>query len=687
MFNQKPYQPGTDANDNRCEKCQCNGHAVECRYNPEIEERGLSVNAKGKIHGGGVCINCQRFTTGINCEKCAPGYYRPFGVLPNATEPCVPCDCHDPGSEGHCMSLGGECMCKEGFTGTRCDQCIAGHRGPKCLKCGCDSRGTMQGGECESHCQCKLNVEGDNCDQCAPGYFGLNTMNPEGCTKCYCSGVSSICHSWSNISSTFFEAYEDWMVTDITNSIFVTPYTDPSSHQLIFASYELEIEAAFWSAPALYRANKLTSYGSKFTYQVEWEVVRGDTSGKPTAGPNLILIGSNGLKIAYGEAVYTNQTSATIEVELTEEGFYHVPKSVVDIVTSRQRRTHYKGDPVTRTQFMSVISNLEAVLLRATFHTDQAECILNEARIHVGSFELNAESGEVYSRVEECECPVGYIGTSCESCAFSYMRVYENTTTHETIAKCVPCNCNGHAKECNLLTDDCGECEHNTEGERCERCKEGYYGNALNGEYLFVSALQWIKSMQTPHYTTRSLPVTVGTPTDCIRCACPLSVTSNNFSPTCRRKESSIDMNHVEKNWYAGIDQDTEYVCTGCPLGYIGDHCEQCDDGYYGDPLELGSKCLPCPCNGGPCDPLSGECITCGGNTEGWRCERCKEGYWGNPVDGCIECECFDQGAVDNVCDFTTGQCKCRERYSGAQCQECDVRLDQTFNISTRFVI
>lgn len=489
LFNQKPYRPGTVDSDNRCEKCQCNGHAVECRYNPEIEQRGLSINAKGKISGGGVCINCQRFTTGINCEKCLPGYYRPAGVLPNATEPCLPCDCHEKGSEGPCLPNGGECKCKDGFIGPKCDQCVPGHRGSKCLKCGCDPRGTMPGGECESHCQCKLNVEGENCDTCAPGYYELSFLNPDGCIKCFCSGVSSVCQTWSNMSFTIYESYDDWLVTDITNNIFVTP--DSAPNKLIFASYELEIEAAFWSAPPVYRANKLTSYGSKFSYRVDWEVVRGDTSGKPTSSPNLILIGKNGMKIAYGDQIFANTTSAFIEINLTEEGFYHVPKSVVDIVTSRQRRTHYRGDPVTRTQFMAVLAELEAVLLRATFHTDQAECNLYEAKLYVGESELEIESGQLLNLVEECECPVGYTGTSCESCAFSYIRVYENTTTHETIGRCVACNCNGHAVDCNLDTGTCGECVHNTEGERCETCKDGYYGYAEKGK---SSIFQFINS-------------------------------------------------------------------------------------------------------------------------------------------------------------------------------------------------
>jgi len=34
----------------------------------------------GNYVGGGVCINCQDNTQGINCEKCKPFYFRPSGV-------------------------------------------------------------------------------------------------------------------------------------------------------------------------------------------------------------------------------------------------------------------------------------------------------------------------------------------------------------------------------------------------------------------------------------------------------------------------------------------------------------------------------------------------------------------------------------------------------------------------------
>lgn len=113
---------------------------------------------------------------------------------------------------------------------------------------------------------------------------------------------------------------------------------------------------------------------------------------------------------------------------------------------------------------------------------------------------------------------------------------------------------------------------------RCERCLRGYYGNPLQG-----------------------------TANDCKPCACPLLIESNNFSPSCQLKSYTImDINQVY-----GVVENTEYICTQCPMGYTGDHCEMCDDGYFGNPTEAGSTCRPCECDGDPCDVFTGECITC----------------------------------------------------------------------------
>lgn len=227
----------------------------------------------------------------------------------------------------------------------------------------------MPGGECEQHCQCKLHVEGEHCNRCSPGYFSLNANNPDGCLKCFCSGVGVSCRT-SDIESSSYETLENWSVTDISKSVTAYPTRDNNTGNMVFGNFELpDIEAVYWSAPANYLGNRLTSYGSRLVFELLWDVDRGDTSGKPTKGPNLILIGRNGMKIAFGDETFKAK-NATIDILLTEEGWYHVPSTVKDIIT-RLRRTDYKGDPVTRVQFMSVLTYVDSILLRGTFHTDQ----------------------------------------------------------------------------------------------------------------------------------------------------------------------------------------------------------------------------------------------------------------------------------------------------------------------------
>lgn len=117
-------------------------------------------------------------------------------------------------------------MCKEGFTGERCDTCAFGYRGfPGCVRCECDAAGSTNADPC-TPCTCKVNthlsrpggdrcvchlwlircsvapqvnVMGAHCDLCKPGFYNLQENNPLGCTDCFCFGVSDVCESsaWS----------------------------------------------------------------------------------------------------------------------------------------------------------------------------------------------------------------------------------------------------------------------------------------------------------------------------------------------------------------------------------------------------------------------------------------------------------------------------------------------------------
>lgn len=54
--------------------------------------------------------------------------------------------------------------------------------------------------------------------------------------------------------------------------------------------------------------------------------------------------------------------------------------------------------------------------------------------------------------VEDCRCPEGYTGLSCQRCADGYLSISDG---RGGVGRCVRCNCNGHATSCD---PDSGMC-------------------------------------------------------------------------------------------------------------------------------------------------------------------------------------------------------------------------------------
>nr|XP_040569600.1 laminin subunit alpha-1-like isoform X1 [Lepeophtheirus salmonis] len=649
MYNQKRWRPGKFISGNYCERCQCFNHADECYFDPQVEAERKSLNSDGKYEGGGVCINCRDETIGINCESCREGFYRPNDMSQFDSKPCRRCDCdsiNNPGSTGSCYpnqvhdseKRGGDCVCKEGYTGKKCEKCDRGYHGyPNCIPCTCNLAGTKNGA-CIGYCECKDNVIGSSCDACKPGYFALHESNSNGCLKCFCYGVTEDCEA-AYLGVEVLQHGEGWKVTDLRRSVVVEPYWSTVTNGVTVAEEDMQgIETYFWEAPSQYIGNRLVSYGQEIRVRTSWHKARGDTAGSPIRAPEVILEGEN-MMIAYGTTRYKNRNNATINVNLVEEGWYHIPSNLRQIKASGSDNEipDFVGLPVSKVEFMKVLGSMARMLFRSKYHTDQLEGTLHTAEIEFGS--ERSVSLKKTLAVERCICPPGYEGLSCEQCSYGYTRY--NETLYEGM--CRKCNCNGHAASCDPYTLKCAECQHNTIGDQCERCIDGFYGNPLSG-----------------------------TPADCKPCKCPLDISSNNFSPTCQ-EVSSLDYDKYSL-------APNEYVCNACPRGYAGPHCERCENGYFGNPLAVGNVCKPCDCNGNSnpyspdwCDHRTGQCLICMGNTIGRKCERCMPGFYGNALAGrCLPCDCNPYGSSSTECHPTTGQCNCREKkYLGRTCSKC----------------
>uniref|UniRef100_A0A7N6AH40 Laminin subunit alpha 3 n=1 Tax=Anabas testudineus TaxID=64144 RepID=A0A7N6AH40_ANATE len=214
-FNHKPWRAATVDSPNECQrKSACNScfsHAFDCFYDPEVEKRGASLDTFGRYDGGGVCIDCQHNTAGVNCERCIEGFYRPYGVPPESPTGCIPCRCDERTTSG-CEMGSGRCICKPQFAGQNCHRCAEGYYSyPQCipypiyppttkspagpiLKCICDYRGTVHE-MCDDlgRCLCREHVEGERCDRCRPGYYSF----PNSCQCSREGSHGSICNPLS----------------------------------------------------------------------------------------------------------------------------------------------------------------------------------------------------------------------------------------------------------------------------------------------------------------------------------------------------------------------------------------------------------------------------------------------------------------------------------------------------------
>ncbi|XP_069778449.1 laminin subunit alpha-1 isoform X2 [Narcine bancroftii] len=633
-YHQKPWRSGTFASDNMCEKCNCHGKTDDCNFDQSVADRNLSLNILGQFTGGGVCINCTNNTSGINCETCIDGFYRPHKVSPLSRDPCLSCDCDPAGSlSATCVKddnqaatgqglFPGQCHCRAGYTGRTCSHCALGYKGfPNCVRCNCSVVGSTNDDPCAEPCQCKRNVEGENCEQCKSGFYNLQKRNPEGCTECFCFGLSGVCESISWPVTQVMDV-NGWQMIDHQDIRRVQPYWDPN--QMSINKTETrgsQPPLYYWTAPVTYLGNKLTAYGGYLNFTLVNDFPIEGVGNELTSNVNVIIEGNGrALRTGPGGLLPQPYDKQSLALQLLPENF-------VDLNTN---------NGIDRDRLLTVLANVTRLQVWAKYN------VIREVQYRLSSVTLDVANPNAIDilpavDVEHCECPLGYSGISCESCIPGFYHV--DGILFGGI--CQQCECNGHATECDT-NGTCLDCRHNTTGPNCEQCSLGLYGEPSRG-----------------------------TAEDCKPCACPLSLPSNNFSPTCFLNETG------------------ELICDQCRPGYTGSRCDRCTEGYYGDPTTPGQSCEPCNCNGninpsvpGNCDPLTGECLKCISSTAGTRCERCADGYYGDAVTvkNCSSCDCNVNGSSSEVCDLTTGRCQCRPNVLGQKCDKC---LHGYFGLST----
>ena len=552
----------------------------------------------------GNCI-CPPNVQGAKCDECKPATYG-YDALVGCTE----CNCNIDGvntGDLNCDQTTGQCSCHGNIADRKCDRCKIGyHTFPICEQCSCNEVGTVET-ICDSmsgQCLCKTNVAPPYCDRCQPGSYNLDPMNPRGCTQCFCFGTTRTC----NNGLLYWDEVQDmtgWSVTNAVEGSLREAGTIIAVLDAVNKTINSD-QPMYWVAPAPYLGNKITSYGGKLKFQTIYMLPRDDpTVSEPmTANMDVIIMGHN--MTIYHTFTSVPQPSTMFSYEL--------------VISKNKFRDVATDLSITREQLMDILIDVDAIHIVANHYSSPGETRLMEVRMEQATA---TGAGDLAVSVEECQCPVGYTGTSCESCEAGFFRI--KSTPY--LGTCVPCQCNGHADSCDPLTGACLNCRDNTMGDHCDQCFPGHYGDP---------AIE-----------------------PCQICSCPLPVASNNFATSC--------------DVYSG-----RLVSCECTEGYTGTYCERCDSGYYGNPNQEGSTCERCQCSGNidmndlyGCDIETGECLRCLNNTTGPQCSQCKEWWYGDAVTAknCRACQCDQCGS--DFCDRSDGQCTCKPNVIGPGCEQC----------------
>uniref|UniRef100_H3A6Q1 Multiple EGF like domains 8 n=1 Tax=Latimeria chalumnae TaxID=7897 RepID=H3A6Q1_LATCH len=197
--------------------------------------------------------------------------------------------------------------------------------------------------------------------------------------------------------------------------------------------------------------------------------------------------------------------------------------------------------------------------------------------------------------------------------------------------------------ECRLQMASChafATCKNTFESFECN-CNRGYSGDGVT--YCNKTCYNECKHgtcSGPPEYT----------------CSCDLGWTSNSSAINATGVECDVDCGC---NFHSTC-QSGPGTCDKCQDWTVGDQCQLCQQGSFGNATEKGG-CQQCTCNGhglavlGYCDVASGTCY-CVDSTEGEHCEKCIADYYGDPRNGgtCYQ-ECHGRSFLANVTSSALG--------------------------------
>ncbi|XP_068108743.1 laminin subunit beta-2 isoform X2 [Hyperolius riggenbachi] len=697
----KPFHykdPTKDLRDsNVCKACDCD---------PDGSLNGGLCDAQDDLVSGliaGQC-RCKDFVQGPRCDKCKSGF---FGLSGGNFQGCRRCQCDPRGtiSDGvQCDPVSGDCFCKRFVTGRSCNQCLPeywalSHDLQGCRSCDCDIGGAWDN-QCSAEtgqCRCRNHMAGRQCNLVKSSYYHINldhytyeaesALLRQGCSVLERERPVGRPATWTGPG--FALAPEGGII----------------EFQISNIPFSMEYDALVRYEPKL----------PENWQQVKVTVIRPGPIPSSSPCGNTIpaddvmtaSLPNNARQVVLAQPVCLERgVSYTIRLEFTRHSLRERTPAASILIDSLVLVPRYSslemfiaGDPASIhrkdafERYRCHANNIN-VLKSATNEVCSKLITSMSATIHDGALACNCDpqgslSSECDSHGGQCQCKPNVIGRRCDRCApgtfgfgpsgcktcdcnlegstHNFCDQYNGQCPcragaygskcdrcqpgHWGFPNCRKCLCNSHSEDCDQRTGVCLSCRDNSVGDRCERCAPGFYGNPI-----------------------------LGSGDHCRPCPCPEGPNSGrHFAVSCHQEPRS-----------------RQVICN-CNQGYTGlvkrsggarrPRCDECAPGFYGNPFQVGGRCLPCQCNQnidmtdmGSCDRRTGQCLKCLYNTEGRFCEQCRDGYYGDASRRtCRKCVCnflgTDRGQCSSrdecLCDKTSGQCQCLPNVKGQSCDRC----------------
>ncbi|KAH9630190.1 hypothetical protein HF086_000750 [Spodoptera exigua] len=543
FYNDAPWGRASPTNVHECKACNCNGFSNKCEFDKDLYERtghgGRCIDCAENRDGancerckenffqgsGDICLpcncnptgsrslqcnaegkcQCKPGVTGDKCDVCAPNHYE------FTNQGCKPCGCNESGSYANtpqCDPQTGVCLCKQNVEGRRCRECKPGFFNLDisndfgCTPCfcfghssQCSSAPKYQAHETSAHFirDAEKWMAEDEQERPAKLQFNANTQN---------------------IGDQFLGDQRPSYNHDLKFSLRLGEVRGyPSATDIILEGPRSSVSVNIYAQ----NNPEPTNQAQEYTFRLHEDPRYG---WSPTLSnfefmsllQNLTAIKIRGTYNKPGEGYLMNFKLETAKIG-REKGSAPAnwvekcscPKAYVGDYCE-ECAPGFKHEPANGGPYSTCIPcdcNGHAHIC----DTATGFCICkhnttgSNCELCAKGFYGNAIAGTpddckpcpcpkdsgciqlMDGSIVCTDCPEGYAGPKCEVCADGYFG--DPTGQFGPPKQCELCQCNGNVDpnavgNCNRTTGACLKCIYNTDGEHCDKCLSGFFGDALD---------------------------------------------------------------------------------------------------------------------------------------------------------------------------------------------------------------